>query len=66
MHFLPVHRADGTTEAWDYDVLRVQVGGGMRLAQALELRAEALLDRGEGLPGDVGGELFALQLAWLR
>ncbi|MEX0892358.1 MAG: adenylate/guanylate cyclase domain-containing protein [Gemmatimonadota bacterium] len=66
MHFLPVHRSDGTTAAWDYDVYRVQVGGGMRLAQALELRGEALLDRGEGLPGDVGGELFALQLAWLR
>jgi hypothetical protein len=51
-----------TPEPWDHDVRRFQLGGGYRILQNTELRAEYLINRTSG--SDPRDNLFSLQWWW--
>jgi hypothetical protein len=53
---------DGTAP-WDYNVRRVQVGFGHRLASNAEVRAEFMRNSTDG-PVDPEDDLFSIQLWW--
>lgn len=51
-------------DRWDYNVRRIQVGFGNRIATNAELRAEFMTNRTDG-PIDPDDDLFSMQLWWM-
>jgi hypothetical protein len=64
IHFNELPRANGTLTPWDYDVQRLQLGAGYRITEALDVRAELMLNRMDG-PIDPGDDLLSVQGTWL-
>ena len=68
MRFSDVHLEGGggipsADEPWDYNVRRVQVAAGYRLASNAEIRAEYLAQTSDG-PVDPDDDLISVQLWW--
>lgn len=62
MRFSDVETSTGT-EPWDYNVQRVQLSGGYRLASNAEVRAEYLTQTTDA-PAEPDDDVIALQLWW--
>jgi class 3 adenylate cyclase len=63
IHFGDMTGSGGTAEPWDYDIQRLQVGAGYRLARNLEIRGEYLVNRASDAPL-LETELASIQLWW--
>ncbi|HSJ10825.1 MAG TPA: hypothetical protein VK928_12955, partial [Longimicrobiales bacterium] len=63
IHFSELGGATQYGEPWDYDVNRLQLGAGYRLARNLGARVEAALNGTNG-PHDPSDNLFSAQLWW--
>jgi class 3 adenylate cyclase len=63
IRFNEIARGDGTLEAWDYDVERVQIGAGYRLSRTTEVRAEYMANF-TAAPPDGDDDLLAVRWSW--
>jgi hypothetical protein len=60
MRFNEIHLSNGATQAWDFDIWRVQAALGYRILRNLDVRAEYMFNRTAG-HGDPRDNLFSLQ-----
>ncbi len=63
IHFNELRYSNGTTSQWDYDTRRIQFGGGYRLAEPFEVRAEVMLNHTQH--ADPKDNLFSIQASWI-
>ncbi len=63
IHFNELTDSEGRSEAWDYNVSRLQVAAGYRISRNLDVRAEAMFNRIAEGPRE-GGSLLSARLGW--
>lgn len=63
IHFNKISYTDGSKAQWDFNVRRIQIGGGYRFSRSLEVKAEYMFNMMSG-PVDPEDNLFALQWVW--
>lgn len=63
IHFNEIRLSDFSTDRWDYDVKRLQIGISYRFSRKLETKLEYMLNRTAG-PDDPRDNLFSFQCVW--